>query len=204
MSEIVMELKNNEEGIITLTDTGDILVEGKYYVLKNDALLNGNSDVKIPKGDILRIGTRKIAPRIKLIGGVFMFGLAGCLKAIQSAVQSPLDKISSEASDISGQIGDAQDAMDNLTGNVSAGVSDAASAIKDGASAVSEISQQIGTILNIAAIILFVLSIIVLAKYLIDTRKYVEINTEYGSFCISKRGIDESKIDELVKKYYKK
>lgn len=204
MSEIIMELKNKEEGAVTLTDSGDILIEGKYYVLKNNVLLNGNSDIKIPKGDVLRIGTRKISSSKKLIGGVFMFGLAGCIKAIQSTIQSPLDKVSSEASNISGQIGYAQDVMEYLTDNTYSGVSDTASAIKDGASTVSEISGQIGTVLNIAAIILFVLSIIMLVKYLVDTKKYVEINTEYGSFCISKRGIAESTIDELIKNYYKK
>ena len=202
MAEIIAALKNSEEGTMSLISSGDILVEGKYYLLKNNVLLNGNRDVRIPQTDVLRVGSRTVSSRKKLIGGIFMFAAAGFLRGIRQMILSHISAISDTVDEIGDYAGIAEE-ISGISGNNSNSsvVGSAAETIGNVSSDISDVLGQVGNVINITAIILFILSIFILIKYLLGKKEYIEINTEYGSFCILKRGISDDRINEFVSHY---
>lgn len=192
MDNIIYTLKNSKGGSLLLADNGDIFIEGSYYIIRDKHLSLGNRDVRIPKGDILRVGRRQYAASAILIRACAMFFLSGVVYGLIGKIQSGTGKIT----DVTDKVSDAADHISDFY------ESSIISSTGEAASNVSDFFSNISLVILIAAILLFVLSAFSLVKYLLSHKRLLEVNTAYGFFCISLNGVNKPELDSFISAFY--
>ncbi|MCM1328114.1 MAG: zinc-ribbon domain-containing protein [Ruminococcus sp.] len=190
---IVKKLKNGSGGVLSVTENGDVISEGNFYILKDKKLKSGGQAVKIRRDDILRIGGIKYSSAAKLISSCSCFGVCGILYLIYKYFKS----ISRKAGYASKGTGFLSELFKGSTGDA-AYIPYAYADASESAANISKTAGELQSVLRILIIILFVISVVQLIRYGLSHKKLVEVNTVYGSFCISRYGVRENDLQNFI------
>lgn len=195
MADIVACLKSREGGMLTLLADGSILAEGKYYILRDHDLQNSAGNVRIDRRDILRVGYRKYSSTRLIVSGLSVFGVGVLVYNLSGKILGKLSGVISTASDIKNATSAFIEYSDGFMENEAQTVQNAASDIITG-------SENLSTFAMFLAMALTAAAAVIMIKYLFSHRKYIEVNTEYGIFCIDRSGIPQNETDDFIQKYY--
>ena len=77
-----------------------------------------------------------------------------------------------------------------------------AQTVQNAASDIITGSENLSTFAMFLAMALTAAAAVIMIKYLFNHRKYIEVNTEYGIFCIDRSGIPQNETDDFIQKYY--
>lgn len=190
---MITSVSNSKGGCLSLSESGDIIVSGTYYIIHDNDLVNGGDEKYISKSDVMRIGERRYSSRKKLIATCVLFGIStisyGLIDKIKSGV-APVKSVTDKAGETAGYISD----YDNT------GIS---GVVKSISGAFGTVLDNLYNIIMIAAIIAFVISIYWLVRYIMSHKRLIEINTAKGFYCIDKSGINIMELDRLISDFYR-
>ncbi|MBQ8612727.1 MAG: hypothetical protein IJ416_00730 [Ruminiclostridium sp.] len=197
---------------IRLSEDGGIVIEGKYYFYRNNKRAKGETPVKIDSEDILRIGKRTIASTNLMIVGVIIVIIAlfcfsktaelssamavgGAATITEGVNEQGLGAVVGAGESVGSAVG-----IESLDDDYSQSLMDS------GAEKISEGEEQIGDSIALFIFMVLITTVVILSGgfvlvcYFFTIRKYIEVFTEYGSFCVPEAYVEKGTLDALIRK----